>query len=647
MICCATKNSTRFTGISNKSACFYSQERFTISVALDEYCLEHEQEMPDVKRTKLNGRLEKGRLHTSINAVPELLIGLDPSQDPEYPMAIVKDAAEAGRGLYAKYTLSPSTSVFGAPVSPYIAALDENKRGQRCSTCFSLLSELPLIACNACVDAYCSERCRNDAVHHAVECGLDWVRILPIMPRMGLYLYSSAARDSNVAKPGTILRIAEPRGPFDSRPLSSIYAPDIQIIRSLYTHESLIPFDAVFKHHCLDAVLLTGAIDPSRLKVDKRLLLDDILRCNANAFEVVQNTDMEPEPNSDIVSILVESSGFALYALPSLLNHSCNPNTVNSYDNSSNRLIVRAIETIPVGQQIFHCYGPAYYEMVFSERQRKLLKRYYFECHCTACSRDRHELSHPTTTIPFKTEHDVNQRIIRHIKTLRGGESPNLAEAERLEKLMRLDTENRQRLQQYTMFRDVDDEDFLEAILAAIATRMSKFKEVKEIAKGVGFDDKQNLPSGPIPAYRDLMLETAKMYDDAALTASRILDQSKAYEMESKAVAILVHCFPKYSHDMGAEYSKLASIAQQKVFSLLRHPETASETEIDLWLARAVEASSAAYENTRVASGPKCQQAQQAALVMSSLQQLQINRKLRHTNPPTLTDTLTVEPGLD
>lgn len=598
-----------------------------MSLILDRYCLEYETDLSEAKKVKLLSRVEKGQFSDFLRTMAQIACGDGSSEDPEFPIAVVKEAGEAGRGVYAKYTAKAADSIFGAPVAPYIAALDENCNGQRCYTCFVPLDQL-VVSCKRCVAGFCSQTCLENAPFHEVECGLEWVRLLPVMTRMGLYLYSKAAVDLNGHTPRSTFAASEPQGPCDSRPISTIYGPDIHIIRNLFTHESILPFDGVLLHHCLDAVILAGLLDPSRLKIDKRVLLDDILRCNANAFEIVQHVDVNPTSDQeDIVSVLVESPGFALYAMPSLLNHSCNPNTVNSYDRLSNRISVRATETIPQGQQIFHCYGPAFYEMPYAERQRKLKKRYYFDCHCAACTREQLELNSPTAGL-FQTDQDVDTFLLKHIKALRSGTSPNAGEAQRLEKLVKLDHDYQRRLEELVGVHGALGGPCLSTILALIETKMSKYKELETIAQGAGFDPQHKFSCGPVPADRGLLMETAHLYDEAAMVASEIGQLDLAWDMASKAIELLVNCFPKFSHDMGAEYAKLASIAQSKVFANFQGAPV-SEQEQYLWFNRAISSASEAYEQLRVVSGPNCKQARQTSLIKGTVEQLKLNVELR------------------
>ncbi|XP_012343645.2 SET and MYND domain-containing protein 4 isoform X2 [Apis florea] len=77
-----------------------------------------------------------------------------------------------------------------------------------------------------------------------------------------------------------------------------------------------------------------------------------------------------------------------IVAMPffSLINHSCNPNILRH--SRSNYMIIYVIYPIKKGEQLYDNYGQHYAITPKEERQKELLKQYYFKCNCLACQED-------------------------------------------------------------------------------------------------------------------------------------------------------------------------------------------------------------------------------------------------------------------
>ncbi|XP_068010710.1 SET and MYND domain-containing protein 4 isoform X1 [Melanerpes formicivorus] len=103
------------------------------------------------------------------------------------------------------------------------------------------------------------------------------------------------------------------------------------------------------------------------------------LQCNAQAITVMQESG---SGDGAVVSKKPVRLATAFFPVLSLLNHSCCPNTSVSF--SGTAATVRASQSIPSGQEIFHCYGPHQCRMRVAKRQQ-LLSQYFFECRCQAC----------------------------------------------------------------------------------------------------------------------------------------------------------------------------------------------------------------------------------------------------------------------
>ena len=80
----------------------------------------------------------------------------------------------------------------------------------------------------------------------------------------------------------------------------------------------------------------------------------------------------------------ISPAGRALYSAPSLLNHSCRPNTVQLFN--GRYLILKAKRDIGPDEQLFITYTDTL--QLLSERQRELQKGYNFTCACERCLED-------------------------------------------------------------------------------------------------------------------------------------------------------------------------------------------------------------------------------------------------------------------
>lgn len=85
-----------------------------------------------------------------------------------------------------------------------------------------------------------------------------------------------------------------------------------------------------------------------------------------------------------ITSDFQNECGVGCYPRTALINHSCEPNCIQRFDNNAN-IIIRACVDIPKGQEVTISYIDT--GMPTWHRQFELLKSYYFHCTCSRCTR--------------------------------------------------------------------------------------------------------------------------------------------------------------------------------------------------------------------------------------------------------------------
>jgi chaperonin cofactor prefoldin len=557
MICSSTEPSTRFIGISNKSACYYAMEEHLEAIALDSYCLEHEQNMDEERKAKLEGRLKQSEYALNLQRVVSALRETVLPDPQEYPLVKVTTGQEGGRGLVAAYSINPGESVFGAPVLPYAASLNEDRASLHCYTCFVSLDRYPVIPCEGCGEGFCSPECFSAASYHQYECKCEWNRSAPEMARLGLYLTlkeredAHGAHDSNTSN---LFYSAHP-GPADSRSLSEIYGPEISIIQSLFTNESKLPFLTVLIHHMFDAVLLEQLLAP--LKLDRLALLRNILRVNSNAFQIVHLIDITTPDGSAVEETQIVGVGFAIYGLPSLLNHSCAPNTTLTYELQSNKLVLRAIEAIPAGSAVFHSYGPIRYDVPLQERHRQLKKRFYFDCRCKACQQDM-----KAAQKPFQTNQDINSFLISETS-----KRTDAALVERIKRILMLDNKATSALEladQYVQQNQIDLSTFIARATAFLKCRSDKFALLHQLYNGPDKSEIFTEGSGQIPTMPkvfEIQHEISETFDKIGQCIAMGSDApDEAADWVLRSIEVLLRWYPYYSREIAMEHEKLASI---------------------------------------------------------------------------------------
>nr|KAG5699183.1 hypothetical protein BaRGS_012704 [Batillaria attramentaria] len=145
---------------------------------------------------------------------------------------------------------------------------------------------------------------------------------------------------------------------------------------------------AIFLLRCLEQTSFFPALDDrpdsaEKRRVDACYIGSHILRhlqmlpCNAHEVSELGINWEEPSASPTL------EIGSAIYPVLSLINHSCDPSVVrHSY---ADVCVVRAIRSIPAGEEIYDNYGALHPVMDYAARQKHLKKQYFFDCACEAC----------------------------------------------------------------------------------------------------------------------------------------------------------------------------------------------------------------------------------------------------------------------
>ncbi|XP_058803847.1 SET and MYND domain-containing protein 4-like isoform X2 [Phymastichus coffea] len=310
----------------------------------------------------------------------------------------LKFSKDKGRHVYANQNIKKGQILFVE--RPFAFVLLENEFSHTvCAQCCKWKGDVP-ISCKFCANTiYCTEKCRIDAwlTHHQWECfgnQIDiWNKIGIAHLTIRTFLTCCYTEDkimfNNIQRLVTNINEISTQDMF-------IYGITA-LMMTLYLHDFTNFFEVMNIYEVLFA-----KFDDSKLNMHTllELLPEDwskhltlvyisgiILRhmlqliCNGHAITKLQLANNE---NGNCITEYQCRLATAIYPSASMMNHSCDPNIINSFKDKY--LIVKAIKDIPIGSEIFNCYGPHYRRMYTKDRQVALQSQYCFKCECDACT---------------------------------------------------------------------------------------------------------------------------------------------------------------------------------------------------------------------------------------------------------------------
>lgn len=299
---------------------------------------------------------------------------------------------------------------------PYAFVVLPDQFKLHCHHCSrTLVAPMP---CRSCVDVlFCDEVCEVEscASYHRWECGAIDLMSAVGVAHLGLRVVLLTGLPDKVLDRSHAAShlINSSKGSFGNLedPYSTVYSllPHIEdmslddLFQYAATAELLTLFLMNKTDYFTEEDKLAGSESEAIGQVGA-LLLRHIaqLVCNAHAI-----TKLDSDRNSAIISVdhyntvVPESQqriATAIYPSASMMNHSCDPNIINSFFNEL--LVVKACRNISKGEEVFNCYGPHFQRMGTAERQAALQAQYFFHCQCSAC-----------TSSPGETFDPVQERL--------------------------------------------------------------------------------------------------------------------------------------------------------------------------------------------------------------------------------------------
>ncbi|EGG22649.1 SET domain-containing protein [Cavenderia fasciculata] len=99
---------------------------------------------------------------------------------------------------------------------------------------------------------------------------------------------------------------------------------------------------------------------------------------------ITQDDDQERCHHGNIQRFIPIKIAYAIFPVSSLLNHSCDNNTILQYNGSS--ITIKSLKNISKNDEITGCYGPHAFHLELRERLECLKEEYFFICRCHACN---------------------------------------------------------------------------------------------------------------------------------------------------------------------------------------------------------------------------------------------------------------------
>ncbi|EER28629.1 hypothetical protein D8B26_001100 [Coccidioides posadasii str. Silveira] len=308
------------------------------------------------------------------------------------------ETPNAGTGLFATTRI-----LIGQPIlelDTWLAVLDTARLADTCSNCFGGKTlrdrevdgapQVPLKLCTGCRTVrYCSKGCQKEnwAAIHKHECKIFknlYPNVLPTPSRAVLRIL-------------LLKKHQEDQG------------DRLQRFDSLTSH--LTETIRTKPDHFQNLVLCARAIhEYSKTELSLQEVVDCFGKLDINAFT--------------LTTPFYDQIGAAVEPLASLCNHSCDPNAAVDFDKGKTWL--RALQHIEEGEQIFVSYVEPTDACL--HRQAELSKRYYFECECPRCIREKEigdgEFLKEVTDLDSKLVDDAQKEAVGLLEAAKSRISP-------------------------------------------------------------------------------------------------------------------------------------------------------------------------------------------------------------------------------
>lgn len=336
---------------------------------------------------------------------------------------ILKYDATQGRHLVASRGFEPGDSVIAE--KPFVSTVLQKLYKTHCRHCFVKADDMvPCLKC--CVLTYCSENCRTEAskLSHFFECGhlVEWHEIGVAHLALRILLKTNPeelcrnhlidiAKENNKNEDGSTLPYGVKTDGYSDE-YEAIYhlaahtqdMPDFDIVQYGLTASVLLVMlrraeffkrtlsvacqeriSMEYGKHCQQIFKETKSSQKAINMIELfygSLLCKHIhqIVCNGVAITGIHETETSASPVTTVEQIRL---GTALYPVSSLLNHSCDPNCIQTF--VGNQIVVKVTRQIKADEELTISYGPMHNKMRWEQRQQCLKYQYHFTCTCAKC----------------------------------------------------------------------------------------------------------------------------------------------------------------------------------------------------------------------------------------------------------------------
>ncbi|XP_072746541.1 SET and MYND domain-containing protein 4 [Anoplolepis gracilipes] len=310
----------------------------------------------------------------------------------------VKYAPAKGRYVIANRNIKKGETLFVEDAFTFVL-VNNNKDITHCHNCCKSCLDIP-VPCTECVDTlFCNMSCWDEAClsHHRWICPASQMGLLRQVgiTHLALKLLCVCATTANKEKFNDVQQLVTN---FNKLAPGDVISYGITaIMLTLYLSKYTDFFKDINLKECLASKFSNDEFnikcdlvtEDDKLLYVSSLLLRHILQliCNGHAITKI-NVTADDHENKLLVEEQIRIAT-AIYPSASMMNHSCDPNIINSFLDQT--LIVKAIKDIKEGEEVFHCYGVDFRRMLKADRQEILENQYCFTCNCKACTMSEYD----------------------------------------------------------------------------------------------------------------------------------------------------------------------------------------------------------------------------------------------------------------
>ncbi|XP_011502335.1 PREDICTED: SET and MYND domain-containing protein 4-like [Ceratosolen solmsi marchali] len=340
--------------------------------------------------------------NVDIDNIDSMLPNLTFGENPNFPYASIaldlKFSVEKGRYVVANQNIKKGQILFVEKPFAFVL-LDNENSDVVCANCCKSRGDIP-VPCKFCAcTMYCTEKCQKLAwtSYHQWECFGNQIGIWDQIgiAHLTIRTFLNCCYTDNKKKFNEIQQLITNIDKISTQDMFIYGVSALMMALYLNTFTNFFKIINIyerlfmkFNNQKLNMYILSEFTPEEWTEEHNMLYVSGILLrnmlqliCNGHAITRLNLTTSESHNIATEYQCRVAT---AIYPSASMMNHSCDPNIINSFKDQY--LIVKAAKDILINDEIFNCYGPHYRRMSKNDRQTALKNQYCFTCNCEACS---------------------------------------------------------------------------------------------------------------------------------------------------------------------------------------------------------------------------------------------------------------------